>query len=74
MDYSIQPSAELPGDFTPAKFNLVADLVDVLGPLSMLQIAIQSSAEPTSHVALPSILRLVSKLWNSPGTIAKAYS
>jgi hypothetical protein len=43
LQYAIKDGSDLPGDLTANKFEIIADLVDCLGPICAFSTAIQSN-------------------------------
>lgn len=58
LQYAVDARDHYPVDLTPSMFDRIANLVDVLGPATAFNVAIQSDTTPVIQSVLPGLLRL----------------
>ena len=61
-------------EFTASRFELLADLIDCLGPVCDFAVEIQAANCPTIHTILPAILRLTESTLAMPAKNRAKYS
>ena len=62
LQYMVEVKAPPGWELTPSKFDLIANLVDVLRCVATYNTAIQANKEPLIHTALPAVLRLTQQI------------
>ena len=54
--HALDCRAPIPWEFTQLQYELVGNIIDVLGPIAILSIVIQPESEPVVHSLFPGLL------------------